>query len=422
MGEGQPYGPRSWHQHTSLPGQTLPTFDAMSYPSQTSPRFAASNLSVQSQDSRPVSTSIDSITDLYASQTRSPTVASRLSPSNSPNLPQSPRFGLHLQASASGPQQSHPASIRPAGPYRTTSDDTQRTTGVSDFTGSSDRPKFLSVYSSPEPAEPSLKSSSRPFSTRSAPDASYEIPPPPSVPQLPWGDSHDASTTLSAGRRHSLAMSPPPRPTSTLSSAGRRLLNRITSIRSSPRDKRFSFIPKSGAYGLVEAPEEYDISDAPRHSTLNTKGGFGYELVKVDDGEEFHGVDISTFEGHTGYQSFSDTKTPNGAMERSRGQMQMQYTLAAEFHQLEAQGKLTGGLGGGMAGATLHIDSTRAGPVAFGSDVPAGSRNATDGITRGKSIRDVGLREARERNEMVVIDGDCPSSVLPLDIADNPQR
>lgn len=120
-----------------------------------------------------------------------------------------------------------------------------------------------------------------------------------------------------------------------------------------------------------------------------------------NDGEIDKGIgyDISSFEGPICLRPLS----------RSRDRVsdiQTQGTLAAEYHQLEAGGQLTGGLGGGMVlGAKLQVNAP--------SSVNGTSSNqltvpSPGSIARGNTIRDVGLREAKERGEIVAIKGEYP--------------
>ncbi len=283
-----------------------------------------------------------------------------------------------------------------------------------------ERPKSTQDF--PSPISPpvlyrSFSDQYVPAESRTAtPGSHYEIPPPPSLPLPPWQEAHSSLAPVDLGSRHSQTMSPPTRSASTLGNAGRRLLKSFSSIHGSPRNKRFSFPTRFSTYGPVEEVEEYDISDMPADSALNRKNGSAYRTVKIDDGEDFDdavGYDISSFEGPIGQirrQPTFDSKNSASAAERDR--RQMHYSYAAEFHQLEAKGKLTGGLGGGMGGATFYYDDTRSGPVSIGSSLPTGPRNMSDGISRGRSMRDVGLREAKERNKMVVIDGKLPSILV----------
>lgn len=108
------------------------------------------------------------------------------------------------------------------------------------------------------------------------------------------------------------------------------------------------------------------------------------------------GYDISSLEGPISLRPLSTSR--NTVVD-----MQTQGTLAAEFHQLEAGGQLTGGLGGGMVlGAKLQVNAPSS---AIGSSSSQLAIPNAGGIVRGNTIRDVGLREAKERGEIVAIRG-----------------
>ncbi len=156
---------------------------------------------------------------------------------------------------------------------------------------------------------------------------------------------------------------------------------------------------------MLEEQEHSDISSVRLNPTPYRGSGAGYASVQhcdEDDAFEPVGFDLSTFEAPIGLQSYPTTR-PSPAVARVLEE-QMQSTLAAEYDQLEAQGQLTGGLGRGMVGATLHIDPSK-NATALGSAPAIPYKVTTPGLSRGMSIRDVGRREAKERGEMVVING-----------------
>ncbi|KAI9885936.1 MAG: hypothetical protein M1823_002262 [Watsoniomyces obsoletus] len=232
----------------------------------------------------------------------------------------------------------------------------------------------------------------------------YEIPPPPVPPTpQPWSSSN-AHGTPSSGpspTQHS-------RTSSILGRASQRLSTRFQSTRGSRRISRISSVSSPDQYGLLEEREESDISTGRPNPTPYRGGGPGYDSAQYgdeDDAFELVGFDLSTFEAPIGLQRYPTTR-PSPAVARVIEE-QMQSTLAAEYDQLEAQGQLTGGLGSGMVGATLHINPNMNATM-LGSSQSIPYKPTTPGLSRGESIRDVGRREARERGEMVVINEVVP--------------
>lgn len=168
----------------------------------------------------------------------------------------------------------------------------------------------------------------------------------------------------------------------------RSIFSGLSSLRSPSSSKRFSWRSPIDQYAIIEEGNEDGL--------LAKKGHFSIRSFQGDDVDNGIGYDISSLEGPIGLQQFS-------ASSATISQMQTQATLAAEFHQLEAGGKLTGGLGGGMVvGAKLQVNAA-ASAIATGS-----SRLSTfggGGLVRGNTIRDVGQREAKERGEIIAIRG-----------------
>lgn len=161
---------------------------------------------------------------------------------------------------------------------------------------------------------------------------------------------------------------------------------------------------KAQSYGMLEEGEWSDLGNARRPSAY--LGAGGYETVQVpEDDEPFEavGMDLSSWEGPIGLRSMpswtsADPTTP-------LAQDAVQNNLVAEYDRLEANGRLTGGLGGGMTAATVFIDPSKTTAAVMGQDPSTPIEPVTPGIGRGMSVRDVGRREARERNEMVMVNG-----------------
>ncbi|KAI9783527.1 MAG: hypothetical protein M1839_003697 [Geoglossum umbratile] len=130
----------------------------------------------------------------------------------------------------------------------------------------------------------------------------------------------------------------------------------------------------------------------------------------VDSDDDEHGsigFDISSFGG--GPIEPQRSLSPTGLRDESeRNLRREQGNYAAEFHQLEkleAQG-ITNGLGGGMFGSRTDITPQPDGSLAQHSSKPSVDANTVRsrvGLTRGKSIRDIAQREAKQRQQMVVV-------------------
>lgn len=247
--------------------------------------------------------------------------------------------------------------------------------------------------------------------------SAYHIPPPPAPPTLPARGASGIPGDQTISRYPSAASKKVThRSASLLQNAGRKMTSRWNSTRSTGRDKRFSFVPRSSRYDILEEPEESDISYAGARAVSRGKGGSVYRGVQVtdDDGPvETFGFDLSSLEGPIGLQQMNGTSSFNA--EADRGQKQTQNTLAAEFYQLEADGTFTDGLGGGMVAACLPVDASGNASSSTGADVRRTSRYFGDGLNRGMTIRDVGRMEAKKRNQMVVINGTSASQVLMHD-------
>lgn len=242
------------------------------------------------------------------------------------------------------------------------------------------------------------------------PGPAYEIPPapppPPAMQPLETDDGRPPSTPsrFSTGRA------------SLLDRASRRISGGLDSIRSVRLGTGPAAEAKAQCYGLLEEGEWSDLGGKRRSAAHKTTFS-GYEAVQApeDDNDgptDGVGIDLSTMVGPSGFGHVGpmgqapDATTSNIDATQSR--------LAAEYDQLEASGHLTKGLGSGMVGATLHIDPSKAAATATGTDSGHRIESATPGLGRGPTVRDVGRREAKERNEMVVIDEVAPGVDLGL--------
>ena len=242
------------------------------------------------------------------------------------------------------------------------------------------------------------------------PGPAYEIPPapppPPAMQPLETDDGRPPSTPsrFSTGRA------------SLLDRASRRISGGLDSIRSVRLGTGPAAEAKAQCYGLLEEGEWSDLGGKRRSAAHKTTFS-GYEAVQApeDDNDgptDGVGIDLSTMVGPSGFGHVGpmgqapDATTSNIDATQSR--------LAAEYDQLEASGHLTKGLGSGMVGATLHIDPSKAAATATGTDSGHRIESATPGLGRGPTVRDVGRREAKERNEMVVIDGACARCSRPI--------
>ncbi len=166
----------------------------------------------------------------------------------------------------------------------------------------------------------------------------------------------------------------------------RSVLSGLVSPRSPSTPNRFPW-RTANDYAILEESGERG-ADAKKRRTLSED----FQESEIDNGISY---DISSLEGPISMQQFT-------ASRETLADIQAQGSLAAEYHQLEAGGKLTGGLGGGMAVVEkLQFNAMSSGVEIKSSPlaVPGG------GVVRGNTIRDVGKREAKKRNEIVAVKG-----------------
>jgi hypothetical protein len=128
-----------------------------------------------------------------------------------------------------------------------------------------------------------------------------------------------------------------------------------------------------------------------------SRSGRAYATLHEADEDDF-GHDMTTLTGPIGLRDMSMT----AAESRARQDVVDLHGYQAEFYALEAEGKLSGGLGGGMMAKQLEFNSSAVQSGGRGSD---GTKSLGGGLTRGITIRDIGQREAKERGEMVAVSG-----------------
>lgn len=188
-----------------------------------------------------------------------------------------------------------------------------------------------------------------------------------------------------------------PRPRSVLPArvaSTKSTIGRLLSPRPPSSTKRYSWRAAPDHYTIVEERAEN------RHAVKERR--LSNERSGWDEMERDIGYDISSLEGPICLRPLSTSRNVVS-------DMQTQGTLAAEFHQLEAGGTLTGGLGGGMVlGAKLQVNASSS---VIGSSLNELAIPSAGGIVRGNTIRDVGLREAKERGEIVAVRGKYPLSM-----------
>ncbi|KAI9675802.1 MAG: hypothetical protein M1829_003227 [Trizodia sp. TS-e1964] len=263
---------------------------------------------------------------------------------------------------------------------------------------SNPQPSPLSLYqrsmTTPVPApeehyqHPRAHSIANPYSPASS--AAYQIPPAP-APPLPLpsygktnGDTHRSSVILS-----------PTSSTGSTSDARTGLLSRWMSNRFQTTSHHTPIRSNTGRFEALR--EEDEAYKTPSSNFTSQHSGYA-GVFNIEDSEEL-GYDISTLSGPIGFRDLSD---PSGHTQTKLCEdYQHQNGLAAEFHQLEAEGKLTGGLGGGMIGATIGFKGAHS--TAQASDGTKIVGNGEGGLSRGLTIRGVGQREAKERNEIVTV-------------------
>ena len=228
----------------------------------------------------------------------------------------------------------------------------------------------------------------------------YQIPPAPAPPVLHRAEPLRSCKTNASSRPPSGYIS---RPTSALEKTGQKLAARLNSVRPSKREGRRTSTSTGHQYGKLDNEQENDISIARPVTLIPQKNRAGYEPLRKGEEEESEeaseplGFDVSSHDDPIYLRSYPTSHPPSSTA--FKDQEQIQSILAAEYYQL------TGGLGGGMVGASLRLDPTKNVSAAQGmsSDVPV--KTATAGLTRGTTLRDVGRREAMERNEIVIING-----------------
>ncbi|KAH0543468.1 hypothetical protein FGG08_002233 [Glutinoglossum americanum] len=236
----------------------------------------------------------------------------------------------------------------------------------------------------------------------------YQIPAAPAPPPLPLGMSYDH------GSINAKSQSPSPwSPTGASASSARRshtggfLADKVLgSFRQQKSYRQLS----SGDDGIVlEDLPEGDLSNPRAPPRLKKRGA--YHSAKDVDSDDEHGsigFDITSFGGGPILESQRSLSPTELRDESERNLRREQGNYAAEFHQLEqleAQG-ITNGLGGGMFGIRKEFNAPSDGPIAPHSFVPSGEVNnirSRVGLTRGRSIRDIAQREAKQTQQMVVV-------------------
>jgi hypothetical protein len=133
-----------------------------------------------------------------------------------------------------------------------------------------------------------------------------------------------------------------------------------------------------------------------------------------DVGEEL-GYDVTSFEGPAGFHTPAaivnnpgPSNTQESAEERERLRYQQQNVAAAEFYRLESEGRLTGGLGSGMVGATMVPGHPHSNANSSGTDANSKFAHMGGVLARRGTTRELGQRRANELNEIVAVDGKDP--------------
>ncbi|KAI9724426.1 MAG: hypothetical protein M1812_000494 [Candelaria pacifica] len=234
-----------------------------------------------------------------------------------------------------------------------------------------------SAFQATRPTQPATRRLSQPAEFGTTLPTAYEIPQAPAPPILPTAAA--LNTDFDYGRRPSTRVGEGlSRSTSRVGSANKKILDRFKSFRS-PNLSRPTSLLRRGEYGRIDEQDE----------------SFQKHLGTVTDADDAVisdplGYDISSFDGPLGasngpigLQNLPRPLTPHATKDRELRQA----GLAAEYHQLEAGGILTGGLGGGLAPAKVAVN------------VPNGAHL----VARNYSVRETGQRAAKERGEIVAI-------------------
>ena len=309
-------------------------------------------------------------------------------PSSTLQGPWDPSFPAH-QFTSSSPERSASDATEGPSPSRTARDATQQ------------RPFSVTTNVSNRSAQ-SLSSN---LEVPPIKNTTYQIPPAPAPPILHRTEPLSLYKTNASFRPLSGYIS---RPTSALEKAGQKLSAHFNSVRLSKREGRRSSISTGHQYGILDDEQENDISTARSAALISQGSRAGYKSLREGEEEEEEVTeplvfDVSSYDDPINLRSYPAPHLPPSTT--LKDQEQMQSTLAAEYYQSEPHSMLTGGLGGGMVGSSLRFDPIKNVSTAQGmaSDVPL--KTATAGLSRGMTLRDVGRREARERNEIVIING-----------------
>ncbi|KAI9857387.1 MAG: hypothetical protein M1813_008290 [Trichoglossum hirsutum] len=240
----------------------------------------------------------------------------------------------------------------------------------------------------------STRSLTLPPALRPAAAPAYQIPVAPAPPSLPPDMSYDHGSIDTESQRPSpwtpggASISPARR-----SHTGGFLADKV--LGSFRQQKSYQQL-SSGDDGIVlEDLPEGDLSNSRALPRPNKGGSYHPARGDSDDEDGSVGFDISSFGG--GPFESQRSLSPTGLRDESeRNLRREQGNYAAEFHlleQLESQG-ITNGLGGGMLGSRMDFTEP---------PVEVDNVRSRVGITRGKSIRDIAQREAKQRQQMVVV-------------------
>ncbi|KAI9704224.1 MAG: hypothetical protein M1836_007085 [Candelina mexicana] len=250
-----------------------------------------------------------------------------------------------------------------------------------------------SAFQPTRSTQPAIRPLSQPAGFVATLPTAYEIPQAPAPPTLPSVAA--LNSDFDHVRRPSTRMGEGlSRSTSRLGSANKKIYNGLKSLRSSNISRPTSLLHR-GEYDMIVEQDE-GLQKHRETATDTDEAGFSGPL----------GYDISTFDGPLGASDTPiglQTLPPSLTSHAAKDREMRQAGLAAEYHQLEAGGVLTGGLGGGLTPSKVAVNLPKGAQLAVGESRSRSVRHRKD-MSRSYTVRETGQRAARERGEIVAVD------------------
>ncbi|KAH0565303.1 hypothetical protein GP486_001303 [Trichoglossum hirsutum] len=246
-----------------------------------------------------------------------------------------------------------------------------------------------------------------PAALRPAAAPAYQIPEAPAPPPLPPGMSYDHRSINTESQSPSPWSPSGASPSQARRSHGGGFLT----------DKVLGSFRQRNSYQQISSGDDgFPLEDLPEGDLSNfralphsgKRGAYRPTRGDSDDEDASVGFDISSFGGGPMLESQRSLSPTELKEETERNLRREQGNYAAEFHQLEkleSQG-ISNGLGGGMLGSRTDFTAQPDGSIAPRTSersVEVSNVRSRVGITRGRSIRDIAQREAKQRQQMVVV-------------------